>query len=353
MTEIDELAWEQAAAEHGRADDLVVSGDIEAAEPVALAAAEALRRAVGAEHPDYANALATVALVAEKLGRLREGIELGRRALAILDLYRDERVVDPLRRAASVQLAFRLAIAGHYAEAEQLSREALALSIDEHPFEAQAWVSLGVSVRLAGRHDEAEAAYGRAAALYRGAGDPIPPDLRHNLAGLAYARGDHGAAEVHAREAIAARAGAEHDDTFELGQDLCGLGDALMGQGRSVEAEQAYREGLACYERVGRSEHVEVAFALHNLGDALAEQGRFDEAQACYRRSIALKQVLLGAEHHELAATLTNLAVLYADNGRLADARSLSARAVEIVQALDERHPVRSGVESCACSLSR
>jgi tetratricopeptide (TPR) repeat protein len=351
--EPDELAWEQAAAEHERAVELVAAGELETAEPVALAAAEALARLVGDDHPDYANALTTVALIAEKLGRLREAIEIGRRALAILERFRDEPIVDPLRALASTQLGYQLALAGNHAESEQLSREAVALNTGLHPFEAEAWINLGVALRLAGHHERAAAAYQRAVELYASAGEPIPPALHHNLAGLAFARGDHAQAEAHAREAIAARERARHDDPFALGQDLCGLGDALAGLGRFTEAEQAYRESLACYERVGRTEHVEVAFALHNLADVLADQGRADEAEPCYERSLALKQQLLGAEHHELAASLSNLAVLLADSGRLAQARERSARAVAIVQALDEHHPVRVGVEACARTLAK
>jgi tetratricopeptide (TPR) repeat protein len=357
MPEIDELAWEAAAAEHERATELLASGDFEAANPIAREAAEALRRVVGDQHPDYANALATVARVSERLGNLQEAIDLGLRALEILNQYRDEPIVDPMRADAATHVGYRLALAGRYAESEALAREALALTPAQHPFEANAWVNLGVSVRLAGRHDEAEAAYGRARDLYIAADEDLPSALHHNLAGLAFARGDHARAESHARSAIATRARlVEREngalDEFELGMDLCGLGDALAGLGRFAEAEQAYRDGLACYERVGRAEHVEVAFALHNLADVLADQSRADEAETTYRRAIALKRQLLGDAHHELAASLSNLAVLVAGSERLDEARALSGEAVAIASALDERHPVRVGVEAAARALA-
>ncbi len=241
---------------------------------------------------------------------------------------------------------------GRYAEAERLSREALALTPTEHPHEAVAWVNLGVSLRLAGRHDVAAEAYGRAAALYEQAGEPTPIALHHNLAGLAFACGEHALAETHARAALAARDASNDDDVFGRGQDLCGLGDALAGQARLREAEQAYREGLACYERAGRSGHVEVAFALHNLADVLAEQDRVEEADDCYARALARKRALLGETHHEVAASLANLAVLYASSDRRARALALSAEAVALVASLDESHPVRAGVEACARKLA-
>jgi tetratricopeptide (TPR) repeat protein len=352
MPEVDELAWEQAANEHELAAELVASGNLDAAEPAALAAAKALLDVVGDKHPDYASALLTVGLVAEQRGRLREAIELGERALAILDRYHDEPIVDPIRAAASTQLAYRLALAGRYAEAERLSREALALTPNVHPLEANAWINLGVSLRLAGRHENAEAAYSRATALYEHSREPIPTGLHHNLAGLAFARGEHALAEMHARAALAARERSDDEDTFGRGQDLCGLGDALAGQSRLSEAEQAYREGLDCYARAGRAEHVEVAFALHNLADVLADQQRVSEAEACYERTLALKRERLGAAHHEVAASLSNLAVLYAGSDRLAQALVLSNEAVAIVSSLDEQHPVRIGVQACARSLA-
>jgi tetratricopeptide (TPR) repeat protein len=352
IPEVDELAWEHAAAEHERAAELVASGQLDAAEPLALSTAQALLELLGDAHPDYANALATVALVAEQRGRLHEAIELGRRVLAILEPFADEPVVDPIRAAASMQLAYRLALVGNYAEAEQLSREALSRAPAQHPFAAEAWVNLGVSLRLAGYHDEAEAAYRCAAAAYESAGEPLPSALHHNLAGLAFARADHGLAEVHARAALAERERSGCDDVFARGQDLCGLGDALAGLGRSSEAEHAYREGLACYEQAGRAEHVEVAFALHNLADVLADRGRIAEAEQSYQRALDLKRRLLGATHHELAASECNLAVLYVSSGRLAQAHTLVADAVAIVSKLDEQHPVRVGVEACARSLA-
>ncbi len=349
--EVDEQAWERAAAEHEHAAELVASGQLDAAEPLAQAAARALRESIGDAHPDYANALATVALVTEQRGRLHEAIEIGYRVLAILEPFSDEPIVDPIRASASMQLAYRLVLAGHYTQAEQLSREALSLTSTQHPFEAEAWVNLGISLRLAGRHDEAERAYRRAAELYEAAGEPLPSALHHNLAGLAFARADHALAELHARAALAERERSGRDDMFTRGQDLCGLGDALAGQGRALEAEQAYREGLACYAHVGRSKHVEVAFALHNLADVLAEQGRVAEAEESYERALAIKRRRLGVAHHEFAASECNLAVLYANSGRLARARSLVADAVAIVSKLDVQHPVRVGVEACARSL--
>jgi tetratricopeptide (TPR) repeat protein len=352
MSEADELAWEAAANEHEHAVDLLLAGNLLAAEPVARAAAQALRDVVGEQHPDHANALTTVAQITEQLGNLQEAIELGLRALTILDQYRDEPVVDPMRAAAASQVGYRLALAGRHAESEALAREALALTPKQHPDEANAWVNLGVSLRLAGRHEQAEAAYTHARDLYVGADEQLPSALHHNLAGLAFARGDHALAEIHARSAVATREREGDVDEFQLGMDLCGLGDALAGLGRFAEAEQAYREGLACYERVGRVEHVEVAFALHNLADVLADQSRMTEAEATYRRTIELKRRLLGAAHHEVAASLSNLAVLCAGCERLEEARALSDEAVAIVSTLDEGHPVRVGVEAAARALA-
>ena len=348
--EVDEAAWEAAASQLALACELLAAGDPLAAEPLARMASTSLARILGEQHPDFANALLTLAHVSERRGRLREAIDLGQRAWSILEQWRDEPIVDPMRATAATQLAYHLALAGHHAQAIALSREALALAPAQHPGEANAWINLGVSLRLAGKHDEAEAAYLHARDLYIGESDPLPPALHHNLAGLAFARGEHVLAESHAREALAARERSGTHDELQLGMDLCGLADALAGQGRAAEAEQLYRDGLACYERAGQHEHIEVAFALHNLADALADQARFDEAEPNYRRAIALKLELLGPNSHEVAATLSNLAMLCAELGRADEARTLSSEALVIVQALDTAHPVRVGVEAAARS---
>lgn len=348
---IDEQAWEAAALLHDEVAELLAAGRVDEAERKVNEAIAELARVVGEEHPDYANALDTAACIADVVGRPREAIDLGRRAVAIFDRYENEEVVQPMRAAAMGHLAYRLAQSGEYVEAERLARAVVAMTPEGIEATAHAWNNLGVCLRFAAKYDEARAAYEEAQRRIEQLGLPVPASLFHNLAGLACARDDFAAAETHARRAVAARANEPPDD-FGLGTDLCGLGDALLGLGRAAEAESAYREGLACYERAGRMAHPEAAFALHNLGDALVARGRVKEAEETYLRALAAKERLYGEEHHEIAATLSNLAALLAETGRPAEARDRSRRAVAIARAkLPADHPIRTGIETLAKTL--
>jgi tetratricopeptide (TPR) repeat protein len=275
-------------------------------------------------------------------------------ALSILDRFRDEDVVRPMRTATLGRLGAHLARSGDYRRAESLLREALsevqALAPDDPVAHGSAWNDLGVCLRFAARFDEAEAAYAEAEACFARAGRPAPATLLHNLAGLACARGEPAVAERWARHAVEQRR--SDGDDFLLGTDLCGLGDALAGLGRPDEAEAAYRDGLARYTASGRADHPEVAWALHGLADALADRKRSDEAEATYRACLELKLRLYGLEHLETAATLSNLATLLAGMGRLAEASELSAQARAVARAvLPTDHPVRQGIDALGRDL--
>ncbi|MFO0745226.1 MAG: tetratricopeptide repeat protein [Myxococcota bacterium] len=352
----DEAEWDAAAALVERASDELAAGDLQAARATAAEAASRLAAVVGPEHPDVGNARVVAGDVAAALGQPAEAMAAYREALALYAPFEgdDADVVRPLRVGALTRLAYQLALAGHYDEAERLAREAVVEAERVHGPDsvelAEPWNGLGVCLRFAGRWPDAARAYARAGALRDAAGVPQPPTHFHNLSGLATARGDFAEAERHARDAIAAREG-EPDD-FGLGTDLCGLGDALSGLGRAEEAEAAYRQGLALYAAAGRADHPEVAFALHNLADALESQQRIAEAEASYRAALALKQRVLGADHHEVAPTLNNLAALLYENGRKAEGRELSAAAVALVRAtLPAGHPVRTACETLMARL--
>lgn len=353
----DEQAWDEAMAALEEAQLALEHGRIDEARTKTAAIVLALPPIIGDTHPDYGHALVVHGDVLAALGQVADATDAYRRALAIHDLYSggDADVVRPLRVEALTRLGYQLALAGRYADAEALLREAQTEAEKVHgadaPEMAEHHNGLGVCLRFAARYDEAAAAYARAAALRDQAGHAQPATHFHNLSGLASARGDHAAAEAHARMAIAAR-GDQGGTGFELATDLAGLGDALVGLGRNAEADTAYREALALFATSARPDHPEVAYALHNHGDALAALGRHAEAEAAYQSAIARKTAALGREHYETAATLNNLAALWSDLGRHDEARVASDEAVAIVAAtLPDDHPIRLGVEAFARRL--
>ncbi len=355
-----EARWEAAAAQLDRAGEALADCRFADARALAEGARDALAELLGPEHPDHANALHTLGLVAAAEGDAETAAGFFEAALAVYDAFsgdeEDAAVVRPLRAEALANLGEARYRTGRLPEAEPLLREALAEAALAHGADAldldRFHNALGVCLRFAGRYEEAEAAYLRAAALRDAHGVPHSSTHFHNLSGLASARGDFARAEAHARAAITLSE-ADPRDGITLGADLCGLGDALAGQERFAEAEHAYRRGLACFAASSRPDHPEVAYALHNLADCLAALGRAAEAEAAYGASIDRKRAAFGDRHPEIAATLSNLAALQAETGRLAEARATSARAVELARALlPADAPIRQGVEAFARSLA-
>lgn len=343
----DESAWERAVTLHEEAAALCrMRCEVEAL-PLAEAALSALAEAVGPGHPDTANAHDMLAEVHARLGHPGVALDHLRRAHAILERFRDEVMVEPLRLRVGGRLAYWLAVAGDYLGAEATVHVTLAdvERCGDAELRYETLNTLGVILRFQGRYHEAADAYSRARAALDEAALPVPATLLHNLSGLAAAREAFAEAETLAREAIAVRRLREGDG-IGLAMDLAGLGDALAALGRHSEAERAYREALDLYARVA-PENPEVAYALHNLADLLATMGRPDEAEAAYRESIARKETAFGAAHHEIAGSLANLAALLSDVGREREARDLCSRAVAMTRALlAPDHHVRVACEA-------
>ena len=132
--------------------------------------------------------------------------------------------------------------------------------------------------------------------------------------------------------------------------------NALMGQRRFAEAEQAYRQALqlqpgfaeawlnlgVALKSQGRLSDAEAscrqalqtrpAFveALNNLGNILLAQGRHAEAESAYRHALALRP-----EHLE---ALLNLARIQLAGGRIAEAEACSRRALALRPDMPETH---------------
>ncbi len=348
----DEAAWDAAAALHDAALARLDAREIDEADRLARQAVDALDRAVGPDHPDAANARVTLARIAAARARYAESAALAREAVDALAPLAGEPVVDEIRLVGLEQLGEARTRLADYAGAEEALDAALALAVPRADLAAaRVQNARGVAFKFAGRYDEAQAAYDDARARHERAGEALPATLLHNLAGLAWSRGDFAESERYAREAVARRS-AEGDDDLALGQDLVGLADALAGLGRLDEAEATYRDALARY-RVIDPEHPEVAYALHNLGDALADAGRAGEAERCYHDAIALKLRVLGPAHPEVAATRANLATLLGSVGREPEARALAEESAAIARALPAGHPIRVGCEAVAARWRR
>lgn len=338
--DIDERAWEEAAALHDSVADVLAAGDPGRALAIAQEAATALEGLLGAGHPDAANARVTEAEVLVTRGELQGALTTLTAAHTRLECWRREPAVRAMRIRCRILRGDTLRQLGRYPEALRVLRAAVRMA-DGGEQALNAWNTLGVALRFAGDFPGAAHAYDRALGL---ASDAQPrATLHHNLSGLAHARGDLVTAEVEIRRALDLR---EARDA-RLGGDLAALAQVLAELGRREEAMQCFAEAHALYEATLPASHPEMAYLLHNLGDALTDAGRFGEAASAYDEAIAIKREVLGDRHPEVAYSLVNSRLALVGLGDEAGALARLTEAREIVRAaLPDSHPYRRAVEA-------
>ncbi|MEQ9560211.1 MAG: tetratricopeptide repeat protein [Rhodospirillales bacterium] len=254
-----------------------------------LGGAERAYRAILADHPDHADALHLLGLVAYQKGDAAAALEHICRAIAIdpraamyhanlgrvlmaqgraadaAEAYREAVVLAPNDAAAHSDMAAALVTAGDFDAARPRAR--LALELD--PNLAAAHLNLGLALQGGGASAAAgaEACFRRAAAL-----DPNLADAHQALGQLHQARDEDDAAMECYRQAIRAHPG--------MAEAHCNLGNILRDRLDLTAALVQYDAGLAAAPDVA---------ALHaNRGVALHELGRFDDALASYDRALAL-----------------------------------------------------------------
>ena len=139
--------------------------------------------------------------------------------------------------------------------------------VDWLPEKPGAWYRLGVILRLAGKNDEAIAAYQRAIEL-----DPKDAYPHNGLGNVYWALGCYD-------EAIAA-----YQRAIELDPKVAaphnGLGNVYAQMGR-------YDEAIAAYQRAIELDP-NYAHPYHGLGNVYSDLGRYEEAIAAYQRAIEL-----------------------------------------------------------------
>lgn len=183
-----------------------------------------------------------------------------------------EGAIERLERAAGLEhrrpdircrLGIALKAAGRHDEAEAALRQALARA----PGMAEAMNALGGLLYERGRPEAAREAFTAAVTS-----DPGLVEGWCNLAGIACDAGEGSAALSHARRAVAL---APHRPEPHVA-----LGRAALLAGHAAEAESAWRAALRC--EPGSAE------CQYGLGDSLETLGRLAEAAECYAAAHAL-----------------------------------------------------------------
>jgi protein O-GlcNAc transferase len=320
-----------------------------------LTEAESIYRQILAQQPQNAEALRMLGLVAFRVGRGKDALELVGKAVAanpsaadyhsnlgviLASLKRFDESIAAFREAlrlapndpqATTNLANVLQEKGEFDEAIVLYREALRnrsdipqthynlakalqekgmleeaigeyrAAISLNPRYAEAFNSLGTALKQKGQLPEAITAYQQALTLRSNS-----PEVYYNLGKAMRAAGNADQEIAAYQQAIAQRP--QYPDAYN------NLGNALEEQGRADEAIAAFRAALSA-----QSDFPE---AYNNLGNVLLQTGKPDEAIECYRKALALRP--------DYAEAHNNLGNAQKETARLEEALSSYRRGAEL-----------------------
>src|SRR5438874_9317275 len=281
--------------------------------------------------------------------------ELAQRAHRALELDRgaDHGGTPRLRLACLRQLGLVATRRGDYATAESWLLEAVdaarALERPDAVEVASGLNLLGLLYKFSGKFDAATDAYTQAQELLTKAGCPSHPfmaTLLHNLAGVAFSRGDYEQGERYANDSIAMRTrlyGAGHPHVVA---DVAGRGSILAQQGDLDAAAADFELAIAAIEATFGTQHHEWAVSMNNLGVVEARRGNNARAETLLRKALTAKESSCGPDHVDVAYTLVNLADLLERTVRGAEARDHLERAATIVlKRVEPGHPLAVAVE--------
>ena len=208
----------------------------------------------------------------------REDVE---RAIELAQAMDDPRVVAGTYFQASL-VAEKM---GHWVLARQYAQQAKAIyqELNDERNTGRLMLNLGGLQLLLGHPEQAIDHLTASFALAVEAGSQ--PDAAQALGSLAAVHehlGDHEAADLHARKALALLEGRE-DFLDEVGQSNLVLGRSLMERGRLDEAEQCFRAADSAFEQMESIGHRTGAWVA--LGDLADRRGDPHEAARWYRNA--------------------------------------------------------------------
>jgi protein O-GlcNAc transferase len=286
-----------------------------------LAEAEAGYRQILAAHPEHADALHLLGVIAHQVGRHDLAAEWIRQAIvlnpnfptahcnlgeALRALGQVDEAMAAYRRAIQIRpdfpealnnLADALRERGQFEEAIKHCRRALEVKPDF----SDAHNNLGAALAGQGKFTEAIVNFRRALEL-----KPNYPEACNNLGAALSAISEHDEAVAACRRALELEPG--HARAYN------NLGAVLAGRGQFDEAITAYRRALELKP--------DYAEAHNNLGSALAGHGQTDNAIATWQRALELKS--------DYPEALNNLGNALKDRGELEEAIATYRRALQL-----------------------
>ena len=278
---------------------------------------------------------------AEKLDR---ALSIRRQALG--EVHPD--VAQSMQRLGIVALS-----QGEYARAEQLAQNALkireaALSANDVAV-GESLTDLATVYQVRGDYVRPEPLYQRALAIYeKAAGAPMPSlevqtamaEIHGNLGVLYQGRGDLVRAVEHLARALSIQEGARGPDHPAVARAAANLAGAYIRSRQDDKAIQLLKRAMAIQEKTLPSDHPTLALSAHNLAAVFFGQGDYANAEPLFQRALDIDERALDPRHPRLALRLYALAEVLRLRGEYDRAEPLYERALSIrEQALGASHP--------------
>ena len=294
---------------------------------------------------ELATALTWLAVAKQGDGHYADAEPLFRQGLALREQAegpRDSRTAESLRK-----LAWLYDYEGRYADAEPLARRALAIdetALGGQDLETAASLDyLGAILNEEARFAEAEPMLRRALAIRQKRLPADHPRVGESLNDLGQLLGDTGRwaeAEPLIRQALAVYEAAQGSDSPTSAVLLTHLAALVIRQGRYAEAEPLLRRALAIDVKVLGADHPETAYGLGNVATVLARQGRPEEAEPLMRQAVAIDEARLGPGDRVTGQKLSDLGWLLTGEGRYVEAEPILRRSLTIREtAFGRDHP--------------
>jgi tetratricopeptide (TPR) repeat protein len=270
--------------------------------------------AAEAGRDDETAALANNGLVwvtGERLGHYAEAQDMAREAAAKIERLGRR---DVLQADLDQKVAALLLEQGKYPEAEARSKHVLEIRQKvlppDDPAIATALGDLGDVAQQMGRQSEAIDDYEKALAVAEksvGPDHPLCASLRINLSSVFRTSGKN----AEAREQLdRARSITEHafgPDHPQLATVALDTGDLELAQGHLVEAAAQFHTASEIFTRALGADHPNVATAQFHLGEIALKQNHPADAAASFKRALEIWQAKLGPDHPSIAVAESGL----------------------------------------------
>jgi serine/threonine protein kinase len=271
----------------------------------------------------------------DQIGHYGEAEEVNRAALAIRrKLYPG----DNWEVSMSLHdLGGDLSAQERYPEAEQVDAEAYAMRRrlygDENADTATSLNDLSGVYRDEGRLQQAKAMAQQALQvrrkLFTNDSADISDSLR-NLAMIAGNEGDWTNAEALSRQVLAIRIKLLGPDHQDVAWALDDISWEVENQGRLAEAQEVEAEAFAIRQKWEKDDHPDIAKTLSTMGRNLADLGNVQEAHGVLKAVLGIQQRLFGDDNVDTLDTLNNLAHILNTEGNWAEAESYWREALSL-----------------------